>query len=293
MSEQTTSQPIIVKKVRKGGEGHHGGSWKVAFADFMTAMMAFFLVMWIIGLDQETRSAIAGYFQDPLDFAKKSSGNRLENLLEHGAPGYDDKKQREGEAKDSEINEMSAIAQEIKQALKTASDQNPQLEDLSKYVKIEGTEEGLLLEFLESLGSVFFDTGSAQLKPEAKQLFAVVAKVLTKHDRPFVVDGHTDARPYKQTGYNNIYLSQDRARSVVLEMLRLGVPENRILAVRGFGPHRLRNKQDPYHFTNRRVTILLPYSWEQSSVLGSSGDGPLSEPFSKPVDIRAPSEQKP
>jgi chemotaxis protein MotB len=292
MSEQTTSQPIIVKKVRKGGAGHHGGSWKVAFADFMTAMMAFFLVMWIIGLDQETRSAIAGYFNDPIDFAKKASGNRLENLLDKGAPGTDEKKQQEGEAKDAEISEMSAIAQEIKQALQKAAEDNPQLAELSQYVRIEGTEEGLLLEFLESLGSVFFDTGSAQLKPQAKQLFAAVAKVLQKHKRPFVVDGHTDARPYKETGYNNIYLSQDRARSVVWEMLQLGVPEERILAVRGFGPHRLRNREDPYHFTNRRVTILLPYSWEQASVLGSAADGPLAQPFSERIDLRKTDEEK-
>lgn len=285
MSEQTTSQPVIVKKVRKKQDGGHSGSWKVAFADFMTAMMAFFLVMWIIGLDQETRSAIAGYFNDPLDFAKQSSGNRIANLLEKGSPGEDEKKQREGETKDEEISELSAIAEEIRTAIESAAKGNPNLSELEKLVRIEATEEGLLLEFLESVGSAFFDTGSARIKPEAKALFETVASVLSKHDRPFIVDGHTDARPYKETGYNNIYLSQDRARAVVLEMLRVGVREERILAVRGFGPHRLRKPEEPYHYTNRRVTILLPYTWKQSEVLGSSGEGPIAPRFAESVSL--------
>lgn len=287
MSEQTTSQPVIVKKVRKKSGAGHSGSWKVAFADFMTAMMAFFLVMWIIGLDQETRSAIAGYFNDPLDFAKQSSGNRLANLLEKGSPGEDEKKQREGEAKDEEISELSAIAEEIRTAIESAAAKNPDLSELEKLVSIEATEEGLLLEFLESVGNAFFDTGSARIKPEAKELFETIATVLAKHDRPFVVDGHTDARQYNDTGYNNIYLSQDRARAVVAEMVRMGVKEARILAVRGFGPHRLRNPQDPYHYTNRRVAVLLPYTWKQSEVLGSSGDGPIAPRFADPVSLAA------
>lgn len=285
MSEQTTSQPIIVKKVRKKAGGGHSGSWKVAFADFMTAMMAFFLVMWIIGLDQETRSAIAGYFNDPLDFAKQSSGNRLANLLEKGSPGEDEKKQREGQAKDEEISELSAIAEEIRSAIQSAAEKNPDLSELEKLVSIEATEEGLLLEFLESVGTAFFDTGSARIKPEARTLFETIAVVLAKHDRPFVVDGHTDARQYRKTGYNNIYLSQDRARSVVAEMVRMGVKEGRILAVRGFGPHRLRNPQDPYHYTNRRVAVLLPYTWKESEVLGSAGDGSTAPRFADPISL--------
>lgn len=285
MSEQTTSQPVIVKRSRKKTEQGHSGSWKVAFADFMTAMMAFFLVMWIIGLDQETRSAIAGYFNDPLDFAKRSSGNRLANLLEKGSPGEDEKKQREGEARDEEISELSAIAEEIRTAIKSAAKENSDLSELEKLISIEATEEGLLLEFLESVGTAFFDTGSATVKPEARELFETVAEVLSKHDRPFIVDGHTDARPYKQTGYNNIYLSQDRARAVVSEMVRVGVKEGRILAVRGFGPHRLRNPDDPYHYTNRRVTILLPYTWKQSEVLGSAGEGPITPRFSDRISL--------
>lgn len=285
MSEQTTSQPVIVKKVRKKGEGGHSGSWKVAFADFMTAMMAFFLVMWIIGLDQETRSAIAGYFNDPLDFAKQSSGNRLANLLEKGSPGEDAKKQSDGEAKDEEIAELSAIAEEIRTAIESATKENPGLSGLEKLVRVEATEEGLLLEFLESIGTAFFDTGSARIKPEARQLFETVASVLSKHDRPFIVDGHTDARPYKETGYNNIYLSQDRARAVVAEMVEVGVREERILAARGFGPHRLRKADDPYHYTNRRVTILLPYTWKQSEVLGSAGEGSIAPRFADKISL--------
>ncbi|MER3413241.1 MAG: hypothetical protein C4341_03200 [Armatimonadota bacterium] len=285
MSEQSTSQPIIVKKARKRSQSGHSGSWKVAFADFMTAMMAFFLVMWIIGLDQETRSAIAGYFKDPLDFAKQSSGNRIANLLEKGSPGEEEKKQQDGAKRDEEISELSGIAEEIRTAIQSAAKENPDLAELEKLVSIEATEEGLMLEFLESVGTAFFDTGSARIKPEAKQLFDTVASVLTKHDRPFIVDGHTDARPYKERGYNNIYLSQDRARAVVFEMVRMGVKEERILAVRGFGPHRLRKPDDPYHYTNRRVAILLPYTWKQSEVLGSAGEGPITPRFADRISV--------
>src|SRR5438045_2344143 len=140
-------QPIIVKKRLKDEAVHHGGSWKVAFADFMTAMMAFFLVMWIIGLDESTRSAIAGYFQDPTAFFKKQAASRMENLVKGMPPRLEKGHASAAASKDGDVErkQMEELGEKIKQAV--ANDD--QLSQLKKYISIDVTDEGLRLEFVE------------------------------------------------------------------------------------------------------------------------------------------------
>lgn len=271
-------QPIIVKKVKKVVGGHHGGSWKVAFADFMTAMMAFFLVMWILGLDQETRSLIAGYFQDPFNFQREARGNTMATILKQsvgkggtekaGAPneGYEAKKH------DKEIEDLSKIEQEVRDSVKGI----PDLRELSENVEIALTEEGLVISVMEGAGSVFFESGSAVVRPIAQQLFTQLGRILGKAKHNVVVDGHTDAQPYAQGAmYDNWDLSQDRAQSTLDVMRSGGLPENNVLAVRGFAARRLKFPQNPLHFSNRRVTILLPYRWMEDKVLGQ-GSAPMN-----------------
>lgn len=266
-------QPIIVKKIKKSAEGHHGGSWKVAFADFMTAMMAFFLVMWILGLDQETRSLIAGYFKDPYNFQKEAKGNTMASLLKQnegkggtekaGAPneGYKAKKQ------DQDVEEMSKIGEEITKTLEGI----PDLKDLRQMVEINLSEEGLMISILDGAGSVFFETGSATVRPKAVELFQKLGQILQKAHHKVVIDGHTDAKPYSLGAkYNNWDLSQDRAQSTLDVMRSGGFSDENVLAVRGFAATRLRYPKDPFHFSNRRVTILLPYKWMEDKVLGMS-----------------------
>ncbi|KAA0228195.1 MAG: OmpA family protein [Armatimonadetes bacterium] len=287
MSSQ--QQPIIVKKIRKAGHGHHGGSWKVAFADFMTAMMAFFLVMWIIGLDEETRSAIAGYFNDPLDFAKKSQGSKLESLMSKDA----NQKGNEEPAndldglrwKEDEQKRLDELGKQIRQAIEQEGD----LKELGKFVQISESEEGLVLEFVEGAGSMFFESGSAEVRPVARKLFNRLGGILAKQPRNMTIDGHTDAQPFNSsTGYDNWNLSNDRAVAVLRVLQSAGVQEKYILAVRGFADRRLKDKRNPLSFVNRRVTVLLPYKWKESEVLGYTGEKASSKQavIRESLDIR-------
>ncbi len=268
-------QPIIIKRIKKQEAVHHSGSWKVAFADFMTAMMAFFLVMWIIGLDESTRSAIAGYFQDPTAFFKKQAASRMEVLVK-GMPPRIDKTVNAAASKDAdaERKQMEQLSEKIKDAV--SNDAN--LSQLKKFINIDVTDEGLRLEFVESLGNIFFETGSANVKPIAKQLFLKVGAILGAAKHNLIVDGHTDAQPYSQrAAYNNWDLSQDRAKATLHILETGGVKDDYVLACRGFAARQLRDKKHPFSFINRRVSVLLPYHWTEERVVGSAA-------LSKPVD---------
>ncbi len=263
--------PIIIKKIKKSAAGHHGGSWKVAFADFMTAMMAFFLVMWILGLDQETRSAIAGYFNDPFNFMKKAEGNTLETVLQNPKGDSVDGKASavEVKSKSEDIESLDEIKSEIEQTIQ----QDEQLQSVEKNVEIRATEEGLVIEAMEGAGSVFFESGSAELRPIAKKLFYKVGKLIASTKRKIVVDGHTDAAQFSAgSSYDNWDLSQDRAQATNDLLRSAGVKEEQILAIRGFASRKLKVKNNPTHFSNRRVTVLLPYKWKEEAVTGSAGE---------------------
>jgi chemotaxis protein MotB len=282
-------QPIIIKKVKRHGKGHHGGSWKVAFADFMTAMMAFFLVMWIIGLDQETRSAIAGYFRDPLDFMKKARGGRLEELLKSSSEEVGKPKEEPKPAgpawKEQEQRELEAVKEEFEKVLQG----QPDLKELEKYVELRLNDEGLVIEFLEGVGSVFFETGSAVIKPQGRRIFSLLGRVLAKRARHIVIDGHTDAQPYPEGAkYDNWNLSQDRALATLQVLRQAGVRDQNVLGVRGFADRRLRDPSNPFHYSNRRVTVLVPYQWAEERVIGSAGVKKVGEAVEwvPPVDIR-------
>ncbi len=280
--------PIIIKKVKKGGDGHHGGSWKVALADFMTAMMAFFLVMWVIGLDQDTRALIAGYFRDPLNFMKQQEGSKLDSVLPANPPSHLTEESKtissmSQEQMEKEKDEIDKLQQQIQDEIS----KDPNLQSLAKYVRAQETEEGLVIEFMEGLGSVFFELGSAKITPDARKLFIKLGRVLAESNRVIVVDGHTDAKPYSQgANYDNWDLSQDRAIALFKVIRTAGVNDNNVLAIRGFADKRLRNKEDPYHFSNRRVTVLLPYKWKEEQVVGSAGELFNPVPLNIVPDIR-------
>jgi chemotaxis protein MotB len=259
------SQPIIIKKVKGSHEAHHGGSWKVAYADFVTAMMAFFMVMWIMGLSDNVRTLIQGYFNDPVGFMK--SIPRSTNLIK--TMGHPAKVTRStspaaathltGEPGSLEIDleELEAIKREIQKKLATT--QTSSLKELTKNVEITMVKEGLLIEFIEKTGEVFFKVGSAEIQPKARNIFLEISKVLAKSERKLILDGHTDARPYPSSTYDNWDLSADRAIALKKILLEGGAPPEQILKIRAYAATKLRNPADPYHFSNRRVTILLPF----------------------------------
>lgn len=269
--------PVIIKKVRKGKQEHHGGSWKVAFADFMTAMMAFFLVMWIIGLDQETRSAIAGYFRDPLNFEKQAAGNKIASLMNSRAdePGEAGAaRETPPVVRDQEIAELSRIEEQLKQM----SGQEPNVSELLEQMDVRMTDEGLMIEFTDGVGSAFFETGSAVVRTQAQEIFRQLGELLVKSDRHIVIDGHTDSAQYAPGAlYDNWTLSQDRATAVYRVLRQAGVSEKNVLGVRGFADRRLKVPDDPKNFANRRVSVLLPFAWKERDVTGAPPANPSTQ----------------
>lgn len=261
-------QPIIIKKKKHGDHGHHGGAWKVAYADFVTSMMAFFLVLWIMGLSEEDRLAIQGYFNDPMGFMKTMPSSNLnikpgpvsspkENL--HKNPAADN-------ARKVEQNKYYAAKTKMEQALKEMAKKNPEVKKLADGVKMTMTKDGLLLEFMDSTGDIFFDVGSTEIKPEARALIDRIAPILEQLNSPFFIDGHTDARPYGTAGYDNFDLSGGRASAFRHDLSASGVSDDHVIAVRANGDRILKVPDDPYDFRNRRVSLLVPYRNDGANV---------------------------
>jgi chemotaxis protein MotB len=257
--------PIIIKKKKVHGHGHHGGAWKVAYADFVTAMMCFFLVMWIMGMDQETRSMVQGYFNDPFGFMKDSpSGNTLitlpgqtaRKLGKSRADGQDPAEQQVEEARVLK----SQLQKKLDSAAKTAEELDAKaIATLFENVEMTVSQQGLRIEFVEAAGSVFFESGSTTIRPIALKLIRQIAPMLANSGRKMVVEGHTDAMPYPSQTYNNWDLSTDRANSLRRALQSSGVSGKQFLSVRGFADTELKIPSKPTHFANRRVTILLPF----------------------------------
>lgn len=266
--------PIIVKRKKVMPAAHHGGSWKVAYADFVTAMMAFFMVMWIMGMDAETRSMVAGYFNDPLGFVKNPPKSRSPFVT----PGSPAPKPGQGSKSGdgvtfnerSDEDELKQLKSAIEKAVKSGADKTLQM--LLEHFDVQITEEGLRIELAESVGAVFFESGRATILPEAMRLIHELGPVLGSSKRKIEVEGHTDAQPYGGTGYTNWDLSSDRALALYHALCTGGVNESQIVGIKGFAATRLKNRTDPRHYSNRRVSILLPFKSKLGQIEGLPGD---------------------
>jgi chemotaxis protein MotB len=266
-------QPIIIIKKPAHHGGHHGGAWKVAFADFMTAMMAFFLVMWILGLSQETRKSIANYFNDPLGAMKSHAGgtkvistNRESSA---GKPSINSAMARILKS-DAESMKFKQTKEQIEKSIGSKSE----LKSLLNKIEIKVTNDGLRIELLEGQEPTFFDSGKAELKGATRKiLHDVIAPELKKLPNTISVEGHTDARPFgnEKGTYTNWELSSDRANAARRAMQDLLNP-GQITAVHGYADTHLRNLQDPNHFSNRRITILVAYM-DKSMIKGELKHG--------------------
>jgi chemotaxis protein MotB len=250
-------QPIIVIKKNKGHGGHHGGAWKVAFADFMTAMMAFFLVMWILGLSQPVRKSIQNYFNDPLGAARSHAGGT--NIFSQGRNDLRSKPKINPST--DKILRQEADKQRfeaIKVAVQRDVEQNPELKELQKFIDIVETPDGLRIELMDGKEPTFFKTGRDELQPRAKRLLSIIGKTLHKVKNGLIIEGHTDARPYAGglKGYSNYDLSSDRANAALKELAG-SVRPKQIISVTGYADSHLRNLNDPNHFSNRRISILV------------------------------------
>ncbi|MEX2584018.1 MAG: flagellar motor protein MotB [Gemmatimonadota bacterium] len=262
---------IIVKKVVKA-QGHHGGAWKVAFADFMTAMMAFFLVMWIVGMDEGTKEAIEGYFQNPLGVSTGQGAPM--NLIDLGAAASSPASMMPVQLVARQIEEQRY--RDIGEKIRIQLEGEDGLGEIAAQVEIVMTDQGLRIELVEGDdGDTFFTSGSANLQRAASRALGLIAGELRASSAPIVVEGHTDAAQYSNnTGYNNWDLSADRANTARRAMEGAGLGRGRIAEVRGYADRQLRITGDPYDNANRRISILLPFTTEPPAVDADEVEGP-------------------
>ena len=251
---------IIVKKKGHGGHGHHGGAWKVAYADFVTAMMAFFLVLWIVGQSRPVKAGVAGYFRDPGVLENARSNGILPGGNEGVSPNTPPNLQSStGKGKSDEPSaDAQAALRHAGELLRERLARMPELAKLQKQVEIQLTRDGLRIELIETSDSLFFDTGSAALKGDTVKLLGVIATELGSLQNSIVIEGHSDSRRYSTSGiYSNWELSSDRANAARRVMEQEGLHPNQISEVRGYADTRLRVPADPLDARNRRVSIIV------------------------------------
>ena len=233
--------PIIVirKKINHGG--HHGGAWKVAYADFVTAMMALFIVLWLLSSSEKVKKSVESYFQDPTGTGKLA-GTTMSG---------------KGEGLMLKPEDMAKLKDRIEQAM----EQLPKFDQLKSHVAMTVTNEGLRIELLETEKGLFFDSGSSKLSPRGEEMLRMLAGQLKLLPNKLLVEGHTDAKPYgSETGYTNWELSADRANMARRVMQDSGVTQDQIAQVRGFADRHLRNAKDPMDPANRRVSVIVQYA---------------------------------
>lgn len=244
-------QPIIIKKIKKGGHGHHGGSWKVAYADFMTSMLALFIVLWVIGQSQKTRQAIAEYFRDP-NATPEEIVRRLTEM--EGAPKPDPR----NPSPFPQANHLELLKLEKRLALALAGMQTDEGRKVT--IKIERTDQGLRITLLDRAKAPFFDIGSGNPLPHTSRILRVIGKELSTVSNPVVIEGHTDKRQFQGAGYGNWELSAERANAARRLLCSGGMQGERVTEVRGYADTRLFHPQMPLDPANRRVTILVRYT---------------------------------
>ena len=239
MADTNSPAPIIIIKKKAAHAAHHGGAWKVAYADFVTAMMALFIVLWLLSSDEKVKKAVGGYFQDP------SGNGKLMGSSLNGSGSGDSIK----------ADNMEKLKEKLEQAMK----EMPKFEQFKKNVQIIVTGEGLRVELLESEKGMFFDSGKPNPSQQGKELLAMLSGELGKLPNKLLVEGHTDAKPYTSSTYTNWELSADRANSARRMMMGSGVRPDQVGQVRGFADQNLRTPDDPENASNRRISVLVQY----------------------------------
>ena len=244
MDDHQTPVRIIVKK-KKGHGGHHGGAWKVAYADFVTAMMALFIVLWIVGQSSSAKQAISMYFTDPGVFESGKGGGILQ-----GSSGSAPSPTSNAVI---EMEKLKAEAKKIEEVIAAT----PEFDKFKDKIQITVAKEGLRIELVENSTGLFFDVGSAQMKPETVKLLKLVAQEIGRLNNNIMIEGYTDARPYVGKDYSNWELSADRANTARRVLEGNGVRQDQVLQVRGFADRNLKHPDLPMDAANRRVSILV------------------------------------
>jgi chemotaxis protein MotB len=237
----TKIRPIVViRKKVSGHGGHHGGAWKVAYADFVTAMMALFIVLWLTSADKEVQQAVAAFFNNPAGPGKQTGT---------AAAGV-------GNALELPKDDMAKLREKIQQALM----KEPNFRNLKDHVEITITADGLRIELLETEAGMFFESGKAVPTENGAALLARLAGELGKLPNGMLLEGHTDSKPFSSDGgYSNWELSTDRANAARKLMEANGLRPEQVGQVRGYADRQLRHPEDPTHPSNRRISVIVQY----------------------------------
>lgn len=290
-------QPIIVvKRIKKGAHGHHGGAWKIAYADFVTAMMAFFLLMWLLGSTTKgDLQGIADYFKTPLKVALQggSGSGDASSILKGGGKDLTRKtaqvKEGESPTRKKSINLEAARAEiarqdalrlkDLKVKLEGLIDSSPTLKPYKRQMLLDLTEEGLRIQIVDELNRPMFGSGSAELQSYTRDILREIGRVLNEVPNRVSLSGHTDATPYSggERGYSNWELSADRANASRREMVVGGLQEGKLLRVVGLGAAVPYVKDEPASPINRRISIIVMNRKTEEAITRESQKVELSE----------------
>ncbi|MGV8916423.1 MAG: flagellar motor protein MotB [Pseudomonas sp.] len=293
------NQPIIVKRVKRYAAGHHGGAWKIAFADFATAMMAFFLVLWLMSsATPQQKIAIAGYFKDPIGFSESGTPYIIDL---GGSPALAPDKTLNPEIKSEpqpdkikvDTDQVETLAEQVEQErlemllqeLQTKVEENPQLKKFKDQIQFEITQDGLRIQIMDAENRPMFDIGSARLKPYFEDILLAMADTIKTVPNKISVSGHTDATPYAGTGeFGNWELSANRANAARRALVAGGYPDQQVARVVGYASSSLYDKEHPQSPINRRIDIIVLTKKAQQLMEGVQSPAPATTPdTSKPA----------
>jgi len=299
-------QPIIVKRIKRGGHGHHGGAWKIAYADFVTAMMAFFLLMWLLGSTTEgDKKGIAEFFNSPLRVALMGGTGSGDSSHVIKGGGVDLSRQG-GQVKsgDTATHHKTINLQAFKSAQRRAELERLQglkndfegklansarLASLRPQIQLDMTADGLRIQIVDGEQRPMFASGSAVVQPYMRELLRLIGDVLTDVPNRLTLEGHTDAAPFSagERGYSNWELSADRANASRRELIAGGLPEDRVLRVQGLASSSPFDAADPLNPANRRISIIVMNRDAEDRFFGKSEAAPEAA-ASAPVEVVAP-----
>ena len=297
-------QPIIIKRIKKGGHVAHGGAWKIAYADFVTAMMAFFLLMWLLGSTTEgDKKGIADYFASPLKVAMSGGSGSGDSSHVVKGGGEDltrstgQVKRGEQESKRSTVNlhqlkdqqKRAEVArlEDLKRKVQSRLDQNNKLAGMSAQIRLDMTADGLRIQIIDQDQRPMFASGSAVVQPHMRELLREVGAVLADVPNRLTLEGHTDAVPFsgsaegRERGYSNWELSADRANASRRELLAGGLPEEQVLRVQGLAASNPFDRTDATAPSNRRISIIVMTRDAEDNVF-RAGANPLAETEATP-----------
>jgi len=244
--------PIIIKKKVSHG-GHHGGAWKVAYADFVTAMMALFIVLWLMNSSVKIQKAVGGYFKDPTGNSKMVGSDM------------------QGAAENFVVNKDNM--EELKEQLQKSIREVPKFDKLQNHIDMTVTNEGLRIELTESAAGTFFDSGSARMSADGSDLLKMLAQEFGKIPNHIAMEGHTDSKPYPAgASYGNWELSADRANAARRLMQVNGIRQDQVTQVRGFADQRLRKPDSPLDPSNRRISLIVQYLEKKPATEAAGGE---------------------